>query len=255
MFTNASKTQTGRRDVILKSSVSTAGHCIRRKRNPVLHLAAIAEIAVVIIILPKYVCRKENHVTHPYMAYWKVALATQETQSRLSNCTPPKPSQPYTNTKHMHHGFLSQCKLKAVSRLISRSITCNVIRKSELKGTEYERRIKPSPHVLKMYNNSTLTPFGKCKIQVRDPTTTKKFKVPFTIVDDHHVKNNLLGCRTLQQLDLIRVVPSTQVNQVSGDIHVPHPPELTLEDIQETYPDIFEGLGTLQSSNNSLGQS
>ena len=43
-----------------KSNVSIAGHHTRRKRNPVLHSAAVAEIAVAIIILPKYVCRKEN---------------------------------------------------------------------------------------------------------------------------------------------------------------------------------------------------
>ena len=134
---------------------------------------------------------------------------------------------------------------KSTKFQIDTGATCNVLRKSELKGTKYERRIRPSPHVLKMYNNSTLTPLGKCKIQVRDPTTTKKFKVPFTIVEDHHVKSNLLGCRTVQQLDLIRVKPSTQVNQVSEDVPVPHPLGLKLEDVQETYPDVFEGLGTL----------
>ena len=96
-----------------------------------------------------------------------------------------------------------------------------------------------------MYNNSTLIPLGKCKIHLRDPTTTKKFKVPFTIVEDHHVKSNLLGCRTVQQLDLIRMKPSTSVNQVSEDVPAPHPLGLKLEDVQETYPDVFEGLGTL----------
>ena len=134
---------------------------------------------------------------------------------------------------------------KSTEFQINTGVTCNVLRKSELKGTKYEQRIRRSPHVLKMYNNSTLIPLGKCKIQVRDPTTTKKFKVPFTIVEDHHVKSNLLGCRTVQQLDLIRVKPSTEVNQVSEDVPVPHPLKLKLEDLQETYPDVFEGLGTL----------
>ena len=71
---------------------------------------------------------------------------------------------------------------------IDTGATCNVIRKKELKGTKYEKRIKPAAHVLKMYNKSSLSPVGKCKIQVQDVTTKKKFKVPFTVVDDHHVK-------------------------------------------------------------------
>ena len=60
-----------------------------------------------------------------------------------------------------------------------------------------------------------------------------------------YVKSNVLGCRTVQQCDLIRVKPSAQVNQVSEDVPVPHLLGLKLEDVQETYPDVFEGLGTL----------
>ena len=36
-----------------------------------------------------------------------------------------------------------------------------------------------------------------------------------------------------------------KVNQVSEDVPAPHPLGLKLEDVQETYPDVFEGLGTL----------
>ena len=93
---------------------------------------------------------------------------------------------------------------------IDTGATCNVIRKKELKGTKYEKRIKPAAHVLKMYTSS-LSPVGKCKIQVQDVTTKKKFKVPFTVVDDHHVKNNLFGCRAVQQMKLIRVVTTNHI--------------------------------------------
>ena len=163
-----------------KSNVSTAAHHTRGKKNPALHSATVAEIAVATVILPKYVCRKENLVTHQYTTYRKIALATRETRYRLSNYTPPKPSQPYTTTNREHmyaprHFVRMQIKGgKSTEFQIDTGATCNVLRKSELKGTKYERRIRRSPHLLKMYINSTL---GKCKIQVRDPTTTKKFKV------------------------------------------------------------------------------
>ena len=123
---------------------------------------------------------------------------------------------------------------------IDTGATCNVIRKKELKGTKYEKRIKPAAHVLKMYNKSSLSPVGKCKIQVQDVTTKKKFEVPFTVVDDHHVKNNLLGCRAVQQMNLIRVVTTNHIHQVNND-HM----GLTMAEIEETYHDLFEGLGNL----------
>ena len=216
-----------------------AGHHTKRKRNPVLHSVAVGEIAVAIIILPKYVCRKENLVTHQYTAYRKIALATPGDSISTVELHPAET----ISAVHEHEPETHAPRLfvrmqikggKSTEFQIDTGATCNVLRKRELKGTKYERRIRCSPHVLKMYNNSTLIPLGKCKIQVRDPTTTKKFKVPFKIVEDHHVKSSLLGCRTVQQLDLIRVKPSTQVNQVSKDVPVPHPLGLKLEDVQET---------------------
>ena len=36
---------------------------------------------------------------------------------------------------------------------IDTGATCNVLKESELKGTKYQRRIKPTMQVLKMYNN------------------------------------------------------------------------------------------------------
>ena len=92
-----------------------------------------------------------------------------------------------------------------------------------------------------MYNKSSLSPLGKCKIQVQDVTTKKKFKVPFTVVDDHHVKNNLPGCRAVQQMKLIRVVTTNHIHQVNND-HM----GLTMAEIEEMYHDLFEGLRNLR---------
>ena len=128
---------------------------------------------------------------------------------------------------------------------IDTGATCNVLKRSELKGTKYERRIKPTAHVLKMYNNSSLTPLGKCKIQVQDPTTKQKFKVPFTVVDDQNAKSNLLGCRTVQQMNLIQIGSPIHVDQINEDLTRPDQMGLTMQNVKDKYQDVFEGLGTL----------
>ena len=129
---------------------------------------------------------------------------------------------------------------------IDTGATCNVLKKSELKGTKYERNIKPTTQVLKMYNNTALKPVGKCKIQLQYPETKQKFKVPFTIVDDEHAKSNLLGCRTAQQMKLIQRGRQKQINQVDRDTTTPSHMGLTLQDIRDAYQDVFdEGLGVL----------
>ena len=96
-----------------------------------------------------------------------------------------------------------------------------------------------------MYSNSSLSPFGKFENQIRDVTTKKKFKIPFTVVDDHLVKNNHLGCRAVQQMELIRVVTTNHINQVNNDQPMSDHIELTIAEIKETYHDFFEGLGNL----------
>ena len=128
---------------------------------------------------------------------------------------------------------------------IDTGATCNVLKRSELKGTKYEQRIKPTAHIVKMYNNSSLTPLGKCKIQVQDPTTKQKFKVPFTVVDDQNAKSNLLGCRTVQQMNLIQIGSPIHVDQINEDLTRPDQMGLTMQNVKDTYQDVFEGLGTL----------
>ncbi len=134
---------------------------------------------------------------------------------------------------------------------IDTGATCNVLKKSELTGTKYERRIKPTAQVLRMYNNSAINPMGKCKIQLQDPSTKKKYKVHFTIIKDEDAKHNLLGCSTVQSLGLIyakSTEKSTQhverVSQVTKD-NTPSQVGVTLHDIKTSYKDVFEGLGLL----------
>lgn len=135
---------------------------------------------------------------------------------------------------------------------IDTGATCNVIRKSELKGTKYERNIKPTTQLLKMFNNTALTPIGKCRVQLQDPHTKKKFKVPFTVVSDEHAKSNLLGCRTVQRMQLIRAMNQNntalyvnKADEIDTGNNTPSEIGLTLQDIQDNYSDVFEGLGVL----------
>ena len=102
-----------------------------------------------------------------------------------------------------------------------------------------------------MYNNSAINPIGKCKIQLQDPTTKKKYKVHFTIIKDENAKHNILGCSTVQSLGLIyakSTEKSTQhverVSQVIKD-NAPSQVGVTLHDIKTSYKDVFEGLELL----------
>ena len=106
-----------------------------------------------------------------------------------------------------------------------------------------------------MYHNSALIPVGKCKVQLEHPNLTKKFKVPFTIVDDQDVKSNLLRCSTVQSMGLIHITQpddnGKHVNNLTAD-----PPQnnalidpsligFTLQDIQDEYREVLKRLGTL----------
>ena len=71
------------------------------------------------------------------------------------------------------------------------------------------------------------------------------FKHQFIVVDDHLVKNDLLGCRAVQQMELIRIVTTNHNNQVSNDPPMSDHIELTMAEIKETYHDLLEGLGNL----------
>jgi hypothetical protein len=126
-----------------------------------------------------------------------------------------------------------------------------LLKKSELNGTKYERKIKPTAQALKMYNNSAINPLGKCKVQLQNPASKKKYKVNFTIINDQDATSNLLGCSTVQSLGVIHTAaPDKPIRHVANISHVitdsiPNKKGMTLEDIKASYSDVFEGLGLL----------
>ena len=136
---------------------------------------------------------------------------------------------------------------------IDTGASCNVLKKSELNGPKYERKIKPTAQVLKMCNNSAINPLGECKVQLQNPASKKKYKVNFTIINDQDATSNLLGCSTVQSLGLIHTTaPDKPIRHAANISHVitdstQNVTGMTLEDIKASYSDVFEGLGLLGS--------
>ena len=102
-----------------------------------------------------------------------------------------------------------------------------------------------------MYNNSAITLVGKCKVQLQNITTKKKYKVQFPIINDQDATSNLLGCSTVQSLGLIHTTATDQpihhnanISQVISDSSH-NKAGMTMEDIKTSYSDVFEGLGLL----------
>ncbi len=145
--------------------------------------------------------------------------------------------------------------------------TCNVIKRNELVGTKYMKKMKKTKQVLKMYNSSTLKPIGQCMVQLQNPETHKKYKVKFTVIDGEN-RTNLLGSRAAQQMGLVNVnYDNMKILTVPCEMKVaamtasePSPTEdstpkqtgLTMEQITKEYKDVFEGLGQLRPKNVKL---
>ena len=99
--------------------------------------------------------------------------------------------------------------------------TCNVIRSGELRGTKYENNVTATNQVLKLHNSSLLKPAAKCRVQLRNPQNSQKYKVDFVVVEDKEANSNL---------------------------HVVHTPSeigLSEDEIRTKYADVFQGLGEL----------
>ena len=87
---------------------------------------------------------------------------------------------------------------------------------------------------------------GPNKIRCSNCDTTKrKFKVSFTVIDDHHVKNSKTQPPWTQSCATNEVDPSChhqhQPCQQSPTYEWPH--KLKITEIEETYHDLLEGLG------------
>ncbi len=93
---------------------------------------------------------------------------------------------------------------REMSFQVDTGATCNMIKRNELVGIKYMKKVKRTKQVLKMYNSSTLKPIGQCMVQLRNPETHKKYKVKFTVINGEN-RTNLLGSRAAQQMGLVNV--------------------------------------------------
>lgn len=67
----------------------------------------------------------------------------------------------------------------------------------------FTQQMKPSTKKLIMWNGEKLEPLGEATLTTLNPKTGQDFKVTYQIVDNHYV--NLLGLRTIQDMDLIKI--------------------------------------------------
>ena len=142
---------------------------------------------------------------------------------------------------------------------IDTGATCNVIKACEITGTKYANQVTQTTQMPKMFNSTTLRPIGKCKIQVYNPKSNQKHKVTFMVIPDETC-TNLIGSQATQQMGFLDI----HFEQLHDSLAPPKPQEsradavetsvkpnkpskqgLSISDILNKYPDVFEGLGEL----------
>ena len=106
--------------------------------------------------------------------------------------------------------------------------TINVISKSMLPS---EVQLDPYDNDLKMWNNSTIHPAGKCELKLQNKKDGKKYKITFVVVEEKLTP--LIGKRASEQMGLIKV-RYDRICTVGEDT------------IFKEFSDVFEGgIGTL----------
>ena len=86
---------------------------------------------------------------------------------------------------------------------------------------------------LKMWNKTTFTATGNCRLKLRNPKNNRKYLVEFMIVDQHGLQP-LLGRKACRQMGLITV----NHDQFTSTVSVVQSPELPPED---KYASVFYG--------------
>jgi len=102
-----------------------------------------------------------------------------------------------------------------------------------------ELPIRPKKVRLQMWNKTSLSALGKCKVNVKNPTTRKEYKVDFVIVDNNNTP--LISGVAAQKINLISVHYDNfkAVNVVTQDSHK----------YFEQFPDAFKDMpGTWEES-------
>ena len=133
--------------------------------------------------------------------------------------------------------------------------SCNVIRRKDLVTTVV---LEKTNQKLCLYNRSQIRPLEKCLVNMNNPKTGRKYKPNFGVVED--ASTSLLGARSIQQLDLVRIqneyiiaatlqarcqdnVDSTNTHMSGQDVSQK---PVQLPDLLQAYKDVFDGsLGCL----------
>ena len=167
-------------------------------------------------------CGRQNHFAKVCLQkkYSPVSALTQDTRPDSSDedsgefvatldLDPNwRKSWPPKATTH-NHATMTIKGRRNTSFQIDTGATCNVIRATELRGTNYEKKVFATDQVLRMYNSSTLVPTGIRYVQLTNPTSDKKYNVKFVVVEDKDANINLLGRRAAQQINLMKSITRT----------------------------------------------
>uniref|UniRef100_A0A8C5PGJ5 ribonuclease H n=1 Tax=Leptobrachium leishanense TaxID=445787 RepID=A0A8C5PGJ5_9ANUR len=109
-------------------------------------------------------------------------------------------------------------------------------------------KILPCDKMLRMYNKSTLTPVGVCKIKIRNPHNQTFYQAEFVVIDTE-VCHPILRSRATQAMELISVQHQNILN-VEQDGDHPDARAWCWSAINKKYTDIFQGIGCLEGKLN-----
>lgn len=113
--------------------------------------------------------------------------------------------------------------------------TCNIIPK---KLVPSHVPVTPTKSILKMFNKTTVTPLGKCQLDVHNPKTQTTHTADFIVLNDSCVP--LIGNSLMQDMNLVSI-HHQNILCISRDTK-----PLTMSDIVTDYEDVFTGTGKLE---------
>ncbi|XP_060070555.1 uncharacterized protein K02A2.6-like [Ylistrum balloti] len=197
-------------------------------------------------------CNSPNHFEIKCDELRKQRHSSSKTTNHVANKTKPKVNYVSDNSRHEEDYFelhtLTEENVHTVN--VSRELratldiggkqtlfqldsgaTCNIIPKELLPEST---KLKLTTSILKMFNKTTVTPIGKCELEVLNPKTGACYKAKNCVTP-------LIGNKLMQDMELIKVqhenILSLKDTQTST---------LTHNDITTRYSDVFEGIGKLE---------
>ena len=123
---------------------------------------------------------------------------------------------------------------KPVSFQIDCGASINILPKTFLDGHE----VQPTTKTLLMWNKTQVKPIGITRLVIKNAKTGKKYSVEFVIVEKNLTP--LLGAKAAQQMKLITVNKENFVSVTRQHDDSKVNQLLTVEDIVQKYPEIFE---------------